>query len=256
MDESDCVVITGGTGKLGRILVEGLAQHGYTVCFTSRVTRPLRETFPGIASSVSRNRVLGMALDLTAPDAADKLTDFLEAEGLTPTCLVNNARDTNYLRVDGNGMPSLEGWSGEFRLDVVVPYQLSMTLATQDGGRLRSIVNIASMYGVVAANPSLYEDPQRDSPIHYGVIKAALIHLTKELAVRLASRGVRANSISYGGVEGRVNDAFKARYGELCPSGCMLNDEDILGPVEFLASAASSGVTGHNLVVDGGWTTW
>jgi NAD(P)-dependent dehydrogenase (short-subunit alcohol dehydrogenase family) len=78
--------------------------------------------------------------------------------------------------------------------------------------------------------------------------------LTKELAVRLAGRHIRVNAISFGGVEGRVNEAFKARYAQFCPLGRMLNDNDLAGPVEFLATPASSGVTGHNLVVDGGWT--
>jgi hypothetical protein len=131
-----------------------------------------------------------------------------------------------------------------------------MELTLQKGSRLRSVVNIGSQYGVVAANPSLYAEQDKGSPIHYGVAKAALIQLTRELAVRLAARKVRVNCLSLGGIEGRVDERFKERYARLCPQGRMLTDSDLTGPVEFLASDASAGMTGHNLVVDGGWTAW
>mgnify|MGYP003739618353 FL=1 len=127
-----------------------------------------------------------------------------------------------------------------------------MALTNLPDSRLSSIVNISSMYGIVAPNPLLYDDGLKNSPVHYGVCKAALIHLTKELAVRLAPRNIRVNAISFGGVEGRVDEAFKSRYARLCPLGKMLTEEDLGGSVEFLASEQSRGITGHNLVVDGG----
>ncbi len=93
-------------------------------------------------------------------------------------------------------------------------------------------------------------------PVNYLAAKAAHIHLTHDLAVRLAKKNVRVNCISYGGIEGRVDEAFKERYAQMCPSGRMLNDSDLAGPVMFLLSEAASGVTGHNLVADGGWSLW
>jgi NAD(P)-dependent dehydrogenase (short-subunit alcohol dehydrogenase family) len=92
--------------------------------------------------------------------------------------------------------------------------------------------------------------------VHYGVVKAALIHLTKELAVRFADKNIRVNAVSFGGVEGRVDNQFKKRYADLCPNGRMLNDNDLTGAIDFLISRNSLAVTGHNLVVDGGWTIW
>jgi len=109
------------------------------------------------------------------------------------------------------------------------------------------------MYGVVAPTPALYDDFTGESAPHYGTGKAALVHLAKELAVRLAPH-VRVNAVSYGGVTGRADAAFEARYAQLAPLGRMLDEGDIAGPVLFLASAAAGGVTGHNLVVDGGWS--
>jgi len=112
------------------------------------------------------------------------------------------------------------------------------------------------MYGIVTATPALYDDPRNMAPMHYGVAKAALIHLTKEMAVRLAPRGVRVNAVSYGGIEGRADEAFAARYKKLAPLERMLRLDEVHAPVEFLLSAGASGMTGHNLVVDGGWTLW
>ena len=115
---------------------------------------------------------------------------------------------------------------------------------------------MGSMYGTVAANPHLYTDPTMQSPLHYGVAKAALMHLTKELAVRLVGKGIQVNCVAFGGVEGRVDDAFKQRYAQLCPMGRMLKDNEIAGPVEMLLSDRCSGVNGHTLLVDGGWSIW
>ena len=105
-------------------------------------------------------------------------------------------------------------------------------------------------------NKNLYVDKYASSPIYYGVSKAAEIHLTKELAVRLSDYKIRVNSISFGGFEGRVNKNFKKKYSKMCPIGRMLKPYEVFEPLWFLSSNQSSGATGHNLVIDGGWTTW
>lgn len=112
------------------------------------------------------------------------------------------------------------------------------------------------MYGIVPPNPSLYKNPEQDSPIQYGVAKAAQIHLTKELAIRLASKNIKVNAISFGGIEGRVDNEFRNKYAKLCPLKNMLKEEDVIGAIDFLASNNSVGMTGHNLVIDGGWSVW
>jgi hypothetical protein len=102
----------------------------------------------------------------------------------------------------------------------------------------------------------LYSDAVNQSPLHYGVAKAALQQLTRELAVRLANRDIQVNCVAFGGVEGRVDDAFKQRYAQLCPMGRMLREEEVVTPVDMLLSDGCSGVTGHTLAVDGGWGIW
>ena len=76
------------------------------------------------------------------------------------------------------------------------------------------------------------------------------------LSIRLAGKNVRVNAISYGGVEGGVSEDFQKRYSKFCPRGNMLTFDDITGALHFLVSDKSSGMTGHNLVVDGGWCVW
>jgi NAD(P)-dependent dehydrogenase (short-subunit alcohol dehydrogenase family) len=247
------IFITGGTGRIGICLTKHFLQREWTVVITSR-----RDVTPKQISDMFGPTSAGhfhlCRVDLEAEDAATTVVGFLEKNNLRPQALVNNARNLDHLKLDNHGRPPRAGWLGEYTLDVIAAYELSMALCDQPGSKLESIVNISSMNGVVVPTLQLYDDAPRQSPLHYGVAKAALIHLSKELAVRLAHRHIRVNTISYGGVEGRVNEEFKKRYAQFCPLGRMLNDPDLAGPVEFLATPASSGVTGHNLVVDGGWT--
>ncbi len=249
------ILITGASGKLGRRLTCHFLAQGVTVIAVGR----REEALADLAAVVDENaaaRLWTLAVDLAAPTAPMKLMQYLDAQSLCPAALVNNARSLDNLAVDKNGHTPRDAFMGELLLGTVVPYELSMALAGQAGGKLATIVNVGSMYGVVAVNPALYDDPAHQSPIQYSVAKAALIHLTRELAVRLADKGIRVNAVSFGGVAGRVDEVFKTRYGGLCPMRRMLTEDEIVGPVEFLLSPASAGMTGHNLLVDGGWSAW
>jgi NAD(P)-dependent dehydrogenase (short-subunit alcohol dehydrogenase family) len=251
------VLITGGAGMVGRSLVEGFARASWQVVLTSRSQERAEKVAEEFQQATDAS-VYGVAAEFGGPtdrDEISRLVENLKRSDLLPTCLVNNARDRENLKLDEQGRPFTESWVQEFHLDVVVAYELTMGLASHRG--LHSVINIASMYGVVAPTLRLYQDPKRESPIHYGVCKAALIHLTKELSVRLASKEIRVNAISYGGIKGRVSQEFLERYADLCPQGRMLDCTDIAGPALFLASDESAcGITGHNLVVDGGWSVW
>ena len=249
---AETILVTGATGKIGRRLTAHFRAKGWTVIATSRDAQRLNELARATAGA---GHLEPIVIDIAEPGAASRLLDQLRTRGQLPHHLVNNARDLSNLVLSDDGQPAPEQWVNEFNLGVVRPYELSLALTHAAGSRLTSIVNVASIYGIVAGNPRLYDQPARQSPVHYGVVKAALLHLTRELAVRLAP-GVRVNAVSYGGVEGRVDAPFLARYAALCPSGKMLTEADIPGPVDFLTSAGASATTGHNLVVDGGWTAW
>ena len=248
------ILITGGSGKFGRLLVRHFLAQGDTVIATARSTSSLSEMKSTYASHGAR--FIGLGCDLSEDNSATRLCEAMAQDGLHPDCLVNNARSLSYLKMEDDGRVSRANFAGELLLDVIVPYELTMAVAGQSSGRLRRVVNIGSQYGSVAANLGLYEDSAKQSPLHYSVAKAALAHLTRELATRLAPLDIQVNCIAFGGVEGRVDAAFKERYAKLCPQGRMLTENEIAGPVDMLLSDRFSAMTGHVLAVDGGWTIW
>lgn len=256
MGSSRTILITGGTGKIGSQLVKHFLGKGFTVIFTSRSESNIKFLFQKLNSCHQDQQLYGIPVDLEKEDSSKEILEFLSDNKIWPDSLINCARNINHLKLGQNSMPSRASWFGEFLLDIIVPYELSMALVYHKNSELKNIINIASIYGVVAPNPTLYNNPEKESPIHYGIAKAALIHLTKELAVRFSGKGVRVNAISYGGVEGRVTEDFQERYAKLCPMGRMLKEEEVIGVADFLISDMSIGMTGHNLVVDGGWTVW
>lgn len=247
------ILITGGTGKFGKKFVEHFSEKGWQVFFT---TTSQSNADALIKSLSTQDYVTPLIADFTKPQAATKLVNEIKKSGYQINHLVNNARSLDFLKTDAIGQTSREDFLAEYLMDVVVPYELSIALFNTQSDQLQTITNIGSQYGIVAANSHLYDDYPKQSPIQYGVAKAALVHLTKELAVRFAVDAIRVNCIAYGGVEGRVDDAFKARYAELTPSRSMLSESDIVGPLEFLVSDNCKSITGQTIQADGGWTLW
>ena len=244
---NEAVLITGGTGKIGSKLVEHFHSQGRTVVFTSRSDENIARTVAG------RDNLQGIKVDFRDAQAADTVVAALDRLGIGEVSLVNNARDLAALGVDEDGTVPAENWLAEYRIDVVLPYQLSIALAKRGG--LKKVVNVSSMYGMNSFNPHLYDGPFRPS-LQYACAKAALIHLTKCLAVQFAPQKIAVNCVTYGGVEGRVDEAFKKRYAALCPMERMMRDGETVGAVDFLLSEKSAYMTGQNIVVDGGWGVW
>jgi NAD(P)-dependent dehydrogenase (short-subunit alcohol dehydrogenase family) len=123
-----------------------------------------------------------------------------------------------------------------------------------------AIVNVGSLYASISPDPRLYAhlpcDPPFIKPPMYGASKAAVVNLTRYLAVHLAPSGVRVNCLSPGGVRAEQDGTFVEGYASRVPMGRMAELEDLVGPFLFLASDASRYVTGQNLCVDGGFQCW
>ena len=194
--------------------------------------------------------------DFNKKNSCKNLVREIIKKKLYPQLLINNARSLDNLNSKNNFQISREQFVGEFQVDVIAPYELSIALVHEKKISLKRIVNIGSIYGLVAANPSLYKNTNANSYLHYGVAKAALGHLTKELAILLAKKNILVNCIAFGGFKGRANKRFIENYKSLCPLNRMLTENDLLGPIDFFLSDQSSGITGQTLAVDGGWTIW
>lgn len=248
------ILITGASGKVGKILVNHFLSNGDLVIGITRSSQRLEDV--DLAGYRARNRFHCFECDLLASNSIPALCNFLSERTILPDCLINNARNLSFLTVNSTRIVSRENFLGELSLDVVIPYELTMALSDISDSILNSVVNISSQYSLVTPNLSLYQDPERDAPLHYGVAKAALNHLTKEMAVRLADRSVRVNCVAYGGIEGRASNDFKNKYFEMAPTKRMLSDFDLPGPVDFLLSDASSAITGSIITADCGWTLW
>ena len=248
------VVITGATGTLGSAIARYLAPAGWNLVLTSRDAarcEPLAQELRDRGVSVAF-----VALDLLDENSVETLAARIADMGLSVTHVVSNARSLETLAVGSDGLAQTEPFAKEFAIDVVAPYRMLMRFARDARHDLRGVVTIGSQYGEVAPNPALYDGDLSRSPVQYGVAKAALHHMTRELAVRLAPK-VRVNCVAFGGFVGRTDEAFQDRYARLAPLGRMLTEADAGGPVAFLLDdAAASAVTGHVLVADGGWSVW
>jgi NAD(P)-dependent dehydrogenase (short-subunit alcohol dehydrogenase family) len=174
--------------------------------------------------------------------------------------LVNCAALVGTSELKGWAVPFVEQnadtWRLALEVNLIAPFVLAQAcaeaLAASGHG---SVINIGSIYGMMGPDMCLYENTAMGSPAAYAASKGGLLQLTRWLATVLAPE-VRVNTITSGGVWRDQPEAFQARYVERTPLGRMAIEEDLKGAVAYLASDLSAYVTGHNLVVDGGWTVW
>ena len=182
-----------------------------------------------------------------------------------PSILVNNAGIDRPPDQPQEGY-LLEDIPIEENREILEVNTLGLFLATQVFGSEMvkagrgSIINIGSLYASVSPDSRFYDHIQSDPPFlkppAYGASKAAVVNLTKYLATHWAPHGVRVNALSPGGVLGDQDEEFKQKFCTRVPLGRMATAKDLSGPLLFLASRASSYVTGIELVVDGGFTAW
>jgi NAD(P)-dependent dehydrogenase (short-subunit alcohol dehydrogenase family) len=250
------VLLTGGYGHLGQGIAAGLLAHGAQVVVLGRNEEKFKAAFAETGLLLE-----GASLHFVACDVADTASvqaafrRSREQFGL-PSVLINNAFYSRGQQPDA--LPDadfalgLDGSVGTaYRcLREVLPY-----LRERGAGK---IINVGSMYGVVAPDFKAYTDtPQFLNPPHYGAGKAAMIQLTKYFASYLGPENIQVNCVSPGAFPSdnvRQNAAFEGELTQRIPLGRVGEPQDLAGAFVFLSSAASNFVTGHNLVVDGGWT--
>lgn len=242
--EGRLAIVTGGAGQLGAEIVRGLEDAGARVAIFDiaadrfRVDVTDRAALEAAADEVGTPHVLVNAAALDSPPDAP-------AEEVGP---VESYPEASFDRVMDVNV------KGTFLCCQVI----GARMAAEGRG---SIVNISSVYGMLSPVQDLYEFRRRGGeeffkPIAYSVSKSAIYNLTRYLATYWARSGVRVNTLTLSGVANEQPQEFVDAYTQRMPIGRMAEAKEVVGPVVFLASDASSYVTGANLVADGGWTAW
>ena len=246
----ETILITGTTGLLGKEFVNHFLENEMKVLAVYRNQEKFDAMFE------KNPNLIGICVDLVQENSSDKIVESLEKANIFPEYLVNVASGKESFNVSSEGFSERKDMMENYLINVVLPYELSFKLANHQKTKLKKIINLSSMYGVIPYNPCLYDNPLTETPIQYSITKAALIHLTKELAIRFADKNITVNCISYGGVEGRASEEFKEKLSKLTPLKRMMTPKETVKALDFLISDNSSYMTGHNLVVDGGRTVW
>ncbi len=252
-------LITGGGGHLGRAMGAALAELGAALMVVDRDAAAADAAADEIASLGSA-RPEAIGIDITEDGAPETLVRRAHDGFGRLDIIVNNAALTGASGLPGYAVPfaeqGLEAWRAALEVNLTAAFGIVHAArdALAEHG-VGSVVNIASIYGLVGPNLNLYADTAMGNPAAYAATKGGLIQLTRYLATVLAP-AVRVNAIAPGGVARGQDAAFVERYERLTPMRRMASEEDIKGAVAFLASDASAYVTGQVLAVDGGWTAW
>lgn len=257
-------LVTGATGLIGKEHCRALREAGATVIAADRAGMGVEE----FGAALGGNS-FGISFDISNKAEVKAARDAIQAKiGQPLHVLVNNAAINEHYDSSESALEqsSFENFSVDIFDRMLRVNVLGVFLTCQifgadmaKAGR-GSIINIASTYGIVAPDQNLYKDPEGKqrffkSPA-YPTSKSAVLGLTRFLAAYWGKAGVRVNALSPGGVTNGQDSFFQEKYAERTPLGRMAEAGDYRGGLVFLAADASSYMTGANLVIDGGWTTW
>jgi NAD(P)-dependent dehydrogenase (short-subunit alcohol dehydrogenase family) len=252
--------LSGATGHLGRVMAETLAAAGAHVLVNARHSEKVEELVGALRSSGWQ--ASPATFDVTDETAIHGWVERTEREQRRLDIIVHNAssgRPGTFSEIEAADFDEV------YKVNVVAAFQLlkaALPLLRRSAKLTAgaSVVNISSMYGSVSPDPSIYGSSGANNPPSYGPAKAGMIQLTRYAACHLASDGIRVNCLSPGPFPARQylekDPEFEARLRAKVPMGRTGNPRELQGPLLFLASDASSFVTGINLAVDGGWTAW
>jgi 2-deoxy-D-gluconate 3-dehydrogenase len=263
-----CAIVAGGAGFLGQRFARTLASAGAYVVIAD-INAGSAETLAAEVRKVTGRNALSICTDITRLESVKAMAQVaLETFGRVDI-LVNSAAldpkfDPQHVREHTTSFEDypLELWRKSLDVDITGMFLCTQavvpTMLAQGRG---VIINVSSIYGMVGPDQRLYERdepeaPRQYKPVTYVVTKAAVLGLTRYLATYYAGRGIRVNALTPGGVFNNHDEEFLKRYASRVPMGRMARVDELQGALLFLASDASSYMTGANLVVDGGWTAW
>jgi len=258
-------VVTGGAGILGQHFCAGLAESGAHVAVVDLHADKAEERAQVLTERYGVKST-GYGCDVSDLISVQTMvTDVLAAYGEI-NILHNNAAGKSD-DLDAFFAPfeeySLEQWRKIMAVNIDGMFLVAQAIGKQmvAQGKGGSIIQTASIYGLMAPDHRIYEGSfylgrQINTPAVYSTSKAAVIGLSKHLATYWAEKGIRINTLTPGGTESGQNDEFKRRYAARIPLGRMADANEMVGALLYLASDASSYVTGQNIIVDGGLDCW
>ncbi|HHF7348522.1 TPA: oxidoreductase [Legionella feeleii] len=249
------VVVTGGAGLLGAEFVQAIARNGGIAIIADHNREAALDALERISQHDLEGRVDFVTLDITDKTSILDVVKTVSEKYGKIDALVNNAypRNKNY------GRRLMEVEYSDFCENVnlnlggyfLTSQQFAAYFMQQGYG---NIINIASIYGVVAPKFEIYENTAMTMPVEYAVIKSGIIHLTKYFAKSFKGKQIRVNSLSPGGILDAQPASFVSAYKEECLNKGMLDKGDLSGSLIYLLSDLSSYVNGQNLIVDDGFT--
>ena len=262
--DNQTAVVTGACGRLGPVWVEALVDAGASVAALELAGAPISAGYRAVAERAG-DRLQRFDCDVTSRESIERALAGLAGRFGDPAVLVNNAGvdqppDAGGSRSRIEQLP-IDQFRRMVEVNLLGTFQVTQVfgsaMAVRGSG---SIVNIGSLYASVSPDQRFYDHLPGDAPFlkspAYGASKAGVVNMTKYFSTLWGPRGVRVNTLSPGGVLGAQDEQFKQKYGGRVPLGRMATFDDLKGPLVFLASTASSYVTGHELRVDGGFTAW
>ncbi|MHB8955558.1 MAG: SDR family oxidoreductase [Pirellulaceae bacterium] len=247
-------MITGARGHLGCALADALAEAGARVVVSSRTLEHARTAAAALGGKEAGHH-LAICLDYLDETSIERGFESAVEQAGQIDILVNNGHDPL-----GADWSTVTGEQFQRQLANLTGYFLLARKLRDHAVKQRrpaSVILLGSMYGVVGSYPDAYEGICAASPAAYHALKGGIVHLTRHLAVYWGKEGVRVNCLSPGPFPGpQAPAALVERLNTKSPLGRMGSPHELKGAIVFLASDASSYMTGQNLIVDGGWTAW
>lgn len=258
-------VVTGGIGILGKKFCSGLAEFGTNVAVVD-LDEKLANDFAYDLSQLYGIKAVGIGCDVSSPESVKSMTKRIIDEFGEINILHNNAASkTSNLHAFFAPFEdyTVEEWRKIMDVNIDGMFLVSQAIGKQmvNQGKGGSIIQTSSIYGIMGPDNRIYKGScymgvNINTPAAYAVSKSAVIGLTKYLATYWAEKGIRVNTLTPGGVESGQNDIFIKNYSARIPLARMAHADELVGALIYLASDASSYVTGQNIIVDGGLSAW